>query len=211
MRTFHQLSVLFFLSTWAVNIPAADLTKIDRTIAKEPVYKGQPKYCLLVFGAEAKHRAWLIMDDEALYVDRNGNGNLTENEKRIPRTKFINGAVRVGILDFGEGKRYTNLILSGVTLEIQGKYRQRAGRDAQGDLAFAAKPQDAPVIHFDGPLAFDQFDYCHDKPAALVRGNKPGAFAVSVGTHGLGKGTFAYFLPPSNFDFNPLAEFQFGS
>ena len=38
---------------------AADLTKIERTIAKEPKYQGKPKYCLLVFGPEAKFRVWL--------------------------------------------------------------------------------------------------------------------------------------------------------
>src|SRR5262249_12437248 len=109
----------------------------------------------------------------------------------------------------GGGNRYTNLVLSGVDLTIQGKHRQRAGRDAQGDLAFAAKPQDAPVVHFDGPLAFELFDYCHTKSSALVRGTKPGAFAVSVGTRGVGNGTFAYLLPPANFEFEPLADIEF--
>jgi len=37
----------------------ADLTKIDRSIKKEPAYQGEPKYCLLVFGPEAKTRIWL--------------------------------------------------------------------------------------------------------------------------------------------------------
>src|SRR5262249_51302052 len=62
--------------------PAADLTKIDRTIAKEPAYKGNPKYCLLVFGAEAKTRVWLVLDGDVLHVDRNGNGDLSEAPKR---------------------------------------------------------------------------------------------------------------------------------
>src|SRR5262249_24359264 len=78
MRTCHQLSALILLSTWAVNIPAADLTKIERTIAKEPAYIGKPKYCVLVFGPEAKTRIWLALDGIALYVDRTGVGDLTE-------------------------------------------------------------------------------------------------------------------------------------
>jgi hypothetical protein len=39
------------LVTLAAQIPAMDLAKIDRTIAKEPKYQSaMPKYCLLVFG-----------------------------------------------------------------------------------------------------------------------------------------------------------------
>ena len=63
--------------------PAAGLTKIDRTIAKEPAYKSKPKYCLLVFGPEAKTRVWLVLDGDTLYVDRNGNGDLTEKGERF--------------------------------------------------------------------------------------------------------------------------------
>jgi hypothetical protein len=63
---------------------AADLTTIDRAIRKEPAYRSkQPLYCLLVFGPEAKTRAWLVLDDEAVYLDRNGNGDLTEEGERL--------------------------------------------------------------------------------------------------------------------------------
>jgi hypothetical protein len=61
-----------------------DLTKVDRTIAKEPTYQNQPRYALLVFGPKADRRAWLVMDGEdVLYVDRNGNGDLTEEGERV--------------------------------------------------------------------------------------------------------------------------------
>jgi hypothetical protein len=66
---------------------AADLKQIDRTIAKEPKYTGKPGYCLLVFGAEAKHRVWLVQDGDALYVDRNGNGDLTEAGEKVTAPK----------------------------------------------------------------------------------------------------------------------------
>ncbi len=62
---------------------AADLGKVDRSIGREPKYKAQPKYCLLVFGPEAKERVWLVQDGDVLYVDRNGNGDLTEAGKKI--------------------------------------------------------------------------------------------------------------------------------
>jgi hypothetical protein len=64
---------------------AADLSKIDRTIAKEPPYQTKEvRYCLLVFGADARTRVWLVQDGETLYVDRNGNGDLTEPGERFP-------------------------------------------------------------------------------------------------------------------------------
>ena len=67
---------------------AADLTKVDRRIRKEPAYESKPKYCLLVFGPEAKHRVWLVLDGDTLYVDRNGNGDLTETGKKVPAPAF---------------------------------------------------------------------------------------------------------------------------
>jgi hypothetical protein len=62
---------------------SADLTKIDRTIFKEPKYTSQPHYALLVYGPEAKTRIWLVLDGQVLYLDRNGNGDLTEANERI--------------------------------------------------------------------------------------------------------------------------------
>jgi hypothetical protein len=87
-----------------------DLTKVDRVIAKEPKYKNQPRYALLVFGPKADRRAWLVMDgDDVLYVDRNGNGDLTEKDKRVAvdveATKEINvepGAYKgMNVFDLG--------------------------------------------------------------------------------------------------------------
>src|SRR5437773_2403311 len=63
---------------------ATDLAKIERKIAKEPAYQTKtPKYCLLVFGLEAKTRVWLVQDGDSLYVDKSGNGDLTGAGKRV--------------------------------------------------------------------------------------------------------------------------------
>ncbi len=70
---------------------AADLSHVDRSIRKEPSYVGKPQYCLLVFGAEAKNRVWLVQDGDTLYVDRNGNGDLTEAGKKVTATKRGDG------------------------------------------------------------------------------------------------------------------------
>ncbi len=66
---------------------AVDLTSIQRKIVKEPAYRSQPKYCLLVFGLEAKTRIWLVQDGDTLFVDRNGNGDLTEANEKVTAEK----------------------------------------------------------------------------------------------------------------------------
>src|SRR5437899_1402448 len=65
---------------------ATDLTEIPRVILKEPAYAGTPKYCLLVFGKEADTRIWLVLDGNTLYVDRNGNGDLTDIGEKLTGT-----------------------------------------------------------------------------------------------------------------------------
>jgi hypothetical protein len=88
MRIPRLLTTLAFLAITAAPLAAADLAKVDRTIAKEPAYQTKaPKYCLLVIGPEAKARVWLVLDGDTLYVDRNGNGDLTEADKKITAKK----------------------------------------------------------------------------------------------------------------------------
>jgi hypothetical protein len=63
---------------------AADLSSVDRAIKKEPAYQTKaPRYCLLIFGPEAKDRVWLVHDGDTLYVDRNGDGDLTGPGNRV--------------------------------------------------------------------------------------------------------------------------------
>lgn len=79
----HTWLILFGLILCSLSVDAADLTKISRTIAKEPKYQSNPRYALLVFGPEAKFRMWLVFDGDVVYVDRNGNGDLTETGERL--------------------------------------------------------------------------------------------------------------------------------
>src|SRR5262245_57028889 len=74
---------LFLAGGTAAAARGADLTKIERTIASEPVLRGQRDYCLLVFGPDAATRVWLIFDGNILYADRNGDGDLTQIDERF--------------------------------------------------------------------------------------------------------------------------------
>jgi len=78
------LTVLVLSSTAGA---AVDLATMERKIAKEPAYRSKPKYCLLVLGPEAKTRVWLVQDGDTLYVDRNGNGDLTEANEKVTAEK----------------------------------------------------------------------------------------------------------------------------
>jgi hypothetical protein len=83
---------------------AADLTRVERHIAREPAYRtGAPKYCLLVFGPEAKTRVWLVLDGDTLYVDRNGNGDLTEAGEKVAAKAGVTTDPKEGIYFFEAG------------------------------------------------------------------------------------------------------------
>ena len=83
MRRFYFLAMGICLAI-AGQARGVDLAKIDRSLRTEPTYKSkQPQYCLLVFGPEAKTRVWVVLDGDALYLDRNGNGDLTDPGERI--------------------------------------------------------------------------------------------------------------------------------
>ena len=164
---------------------AADLGKIDRRLAREPSYMGKPGYCLLVFGADAKTRVWLVKDGDTLYLDRNGNGDLTEDGKRLDGK-----AVKpVGAISAPGGKKYEvrqcNLTTLGgpkgqqeychITIDVGGAFRQYSF------AGFADTPKNAPVVHFDGPLTIE----VADKDVTLAR-EKPTDLGVYMVTRGHG-------------------------
>lgn len=94
-------SLLLVLMASAAASAAVDLTKIERKIVKEPAYRAQPKYCLLVLGPEAKTHVWLVQDGDTLYVDRNGNGDLTEANEKVAAEKGEDG--EEGVYTFKAG------------------------------------------------------------------------------------------------------------
>src|SRR6516225_7939198 len=111
--------ILFFCFTpaWAV-----DLTKIERTIAKQPAYQTKaPRYCLLVFGPEAKTRVWLVQDGDVLYVDRNGDGDLTEKDKRVKLKQQDKGYREFEAVDIKDGSlTHTGLTVTQMVASQEG-------------------------------------------------------------------------------------------
>ncbi len=202
--------VMCATSSWAV-----DLNRIDRTIIREPAYQStEPKYALIVFGPEATARLWLVADGDRLYVDRNGNGDLTEGDELVSGTLSRDGLVArfvVRGLTAWDGKPAAlRVALTGETgfnddlhLILDGKPYQSVSFDDQASFRFAGRSQDAPIVHFGGPL---QMSLRIEQ--SLRRGVRSTVMTM-IGTPGLGEGTFAALdfpmVPP---EFNPVAEIE---
>jgi hypothetical protein len=198
--------VLAFSAFLLNPVPAesADLSKIDRTIKKEPAYKGKPRYCLLVFGREAKTRVWVVIDGDTLYVDRSNNGDLTDARERVSCTKkdmsrpyerswfFVGGTGPYAHLAIASWALKPDLVRSKDDAAfVQSKKGQELDRfcrvwvetNGHGQYAgflLADQPEKAPVIHFDGPLTMlppDNLTLCPGKEIML---------SAWVGTPGVG-------------------------
>jgi hypothetical protein len=100
-----------------------DLAHIDRTIGKESQYQSSPKYALAVFGPEAAFKVWLVLDGEVLYVDKNGDGDLTDPSERFCLEKDEHGRFVFKVSDITSGGEvYANL-----EVRTTGKLRDHAG------------------------------------------------------------------------------------
>ena len=218
------LAVLVILTGFSNASLAADLEKIPRKLVKEPAYRTSPKYCLLVFGPEGKTRIWLVVDGNILYVDRNGNGDLTEKDERVegqpiyyrrpgeaPRPVGITFTVEMAAK--WQGKDARLMVVRSDEIDDDDVVNVFSGNEclantapgANGVLKFSDRPQDASIIHFDGPLKMAlRVDH------ALSRKKEPQTFQMMIGTPGLGKGSFAALnveVVPK--DVNPVADFEF--
>lgn len=248
MRSKQLFMSLFLVLLFPVLAPAMDLTKVERRIAKEPTYRGQPRYCLLVLGAEAKTKIWLVVDGDTLYVDRDGNGDLTTPDKKVVGTgdKTEAGSVSFTVGDLTEGKlRHKNFTVSlsplapyaaqipeakqvlardpdakrwDLRLEMEMPGRKGVGeqgrvvhlaalQDGKGILQFAARPQEAPILHFGGPLQI-----ALTQPLQLVAGQEA-EILLGLGTPGVGPGSTVWMqhdlVVPENL--HPRVEITFES
>ena len=218
MRLLSFLNAAVYLSIVGAGfVQAGDLDKIDCPLVKEPAYQSKvPKYALLVFGPEARTRIWLVLDGTTLYVDRNGNSDLTEAGEKVAGTKRTEAGEDSYTFAIGElrdrDRRHLNaqLTVSGV--------KSVPGRSPRTMDFFLGMDVDLPGYHgsreggrvlqmagtsdLDGELQFS--DRPQDAPVlhfggpwTIALGDRP-TFRVNremhlylvVGTPGRGKGTF---------------------
>ena len=197
---------------------APSLSKIDRSIGNEPEYKSQPRYCLLVFGEQAKTRVWLVEDGETIYVDLNANGDLTEKNEAIhPKQKSDLGRYRDAKYEVGDivpsdgSAKHTDFELVQyqtkgnpvhyvVKVRVNGKLQQLAGWRP----IFSESRQKANVIHFGGKFIPRPL---RDKQLSLTK--KDQEVHLCLITPGQGEGTNAklgYEAIPS--EILPIAEIE---
>ncbi len=86
MRILHLVagSVIWLAMTGGVLADVLDGLAKRHRIVREPEYTSSaPKYGLLALGPQATTSIWLVHDGNALYVDRNANGDLTDAGEKV--------------------------------------------------------------------------------------------------------------------------------
>lgn len=190
-------------------VPQVDLAEVRRSPVKEPSYAWKKqKYCLLVFGRDAARSTWLVVDGSTMYIDANGNGDLTDPGESVPGNGM---AFDANDLEVGNDRLISVLVnlwpdhdLVSVRSEKKNlnSMMRMAAEDANGKLKFSERWTDAPVIWFDGPL-----EMAPRIAQELHRDDRRPWFTAMIGTPGLGPGTFAAINHSSvPVDVHPLVE-----
>jgi len=143
------------------------VSRFDRTIIKEPTYQSTPKYCLLTLGNSGDVRVWMVEDGKRLFVDKNANGDLTDDGPPIKPSNVRDlGGNRwqfeylLDTITPTNGPRDTNFVLRrwnysdkedsyGLSLSVGGQMPMYAGWFG---TFWSTNREQAPVIHFGGPF-----------------------------------------------------------
>jgi len=143
------------------------LNHIDRTLLKEPKYATNPKYSLLALGNDAKVKVWMVEDGKRLFVDRNANGDLTDDGPPIEQSDLQRLGTNSWDCNYlltaitpGDGVFHTAFNLRrwnygheedtyGLSLTVDGKLPLYAGWFG---TFWSTNRGTAPVIHFGGPF-----------------------------------------------------------
>jgi hypothetical protein len=216
--------------------PAVDLTQIKRTVDKEPSYQNKPRYCLLVLGLRAETRIWLVVDGNDLYVDRNADGDLTDEGEKVTATKpsaelleFEAGEIveadgktkhaRLVVTQYFQ-RRFGHLVEGLFVSDVRGNFGQ--GTHSEKGMQFAESLEDAPIVHIGGPFTMTVDSVVAETkrgtrllefPFELQPGEQVADIHVLVGTPGLGQGTFAAISSQKSFpkDVHPTVEMELPS
>lgn len=150
----------------------------DRSILKEPKYQSTPRYCLITMGDASEVRVWMVEDGKRLFVDKNANGDLTDDGPPIQPSDIRNMDAThwdfkyvLDAITPANGPRSTNFVLwrwnyndpedeYGLLLSVNGRMPMYAGWFG---TFWSTNRETAPVIHFGGPF----------KPTLLRRKNFP--------------------------------------
>ena len=143
------------------------VSAFDRTILKEPTYQSTPKYCLVTLGTSGNVKVWMVEDGKRLFIDKNANGDLTDDGPPIQPSKVRDLGANSWDFEYLldairpiNGSRHTSFVLRrwnyndngdeyGLSLSVDGKMPMFAGWFG---TFWSTKREQAPVIHFGGPF-----------------------------------------------------------
>lgn len=181
-RTCVFLLTISCITTGPANDSCAQgvgLDKTERAIAKEPEYQSAPKYGLMVLDPGGLTKVWFVEDGKTLYVDRNANGDLTDDGPPIEPSDFRQLGTDRWDFDYDleaitpqDGSRHTQFKLRrwnydgkedtyGLSISIQGPLTKGSLRVLETQVPmyagwfgtfWSSSPETAPIIHFGGPL-----------------------------------------------------------
>jgi RNA polymerase sigma factor (sigma-70 family) len=195
---------------------ALERIKAEYRLKKEPAYQGPVQYCLLLLGRNAQTRVWLASDGKTMYVDRNGDGDLTQPDEAVPFQPDEDGGFASLTADRfpggAGGGPHTRLHIAVrqhdwqnnkggywcVRAWVEGRYPMYAFAHK-----FARKPDEAPVLHLGGPLRLGLTEL---ERGRLVRGGRA-ELTASVSCHY--PGAERAFLDPDEWgrtEVHPVAE-----
>jgi RNA polymerase sigma factor (sigma-70 family) len=141
--------------------------KAQYRLRKEPAYRAPVQYCLLLLGGQEPVRMWLASDGVTMYVDRNGNGDLTDPGEAVPFKAEGFAAFFANPLPGRSGVEHTHLHIAVRQRDWQnnkgGYWAVRADVEGRCPMyafahKFAKKFEDAPVIHLGGPLRMGLYE-----------------------------------------------------
>jgi hypothetical protein len=167
--------LLAIATTFCCTMPPVDkarastnvVSHVDRAIIKEPVYRSTPKYSLITLGNNSDVKVWMIEDGKRLFVDKNANGDMTDDGPPIEPSKdrhldanrwdfeYVLDAIRPS-----DGSRHTSFVLRrwnyndkedeyGLSLSVDGEMPMYAGWFG---TFWSTNREKAPVLHFGGPF-----------------------------------------------------------
>lgn len=202
-----------------------DFAKVDRTPPKLPDLNAPvPQLGLLLFGAHADKRVWVLLDKsdakaeayDVLYLDKDADGDLTEDGERLecePVAKK-SAPARIFVLpewkDPGTGAVHTDLSFTWTKKRFSYRMKWRGQKltmgmygpdgDSYGQLGTSAATAPVAVPGWDRPFEFERW-----YGGELARGAET-EFKVFIGNRGSGTGLFSCvddkFLPASE---HPIA------
>ena len=143
------------------------MSHLDHTIIKEPTYQSTPKYSLITLGDSGDVKVWMVEDGKRLFVDKNANGDLTDdgppiepsNVRHLDANRWDFEYV-LDVITPTNGSRHTNFVLRrwnyedkedsyGLSLSVGGQMPMYAGWFG---TFWSTNREKAPVIHFGGPF-----------------------------------------------------------